>query len=435
MYIKILFISLIINISLYALTIENIIKDTLETNPIIKERIQSYKSAIKDVYIAKSGYYPKLDIFGAYGKERTNSISTLYKNIDLTKKEFAIVLSQNIFEGFGTQNDIKRQINRANSYAYSIIEEANKLSLDMAEAYINLFKQETLMKLAEENLKTHQKINKKIQERMDSGVGTTSELQQSISRLALANSNLLSETNNFEDIKTKFIKIYGKDIEFKKLSKPKNINYKFPKTFQEALQKALLQDPSLKVQRENIEVTKYNYEFSKKSFYPKIDLEIRSEWNNNIGGTEGHSDSTFVMLKFKYNLFNGKADTFNKEKMLTQKSKEMESLKDLKRRVKESIRLSWMAYKTLKKQIPFLEKYKEMSQKTLSSYLEEFDLGRRTLLDILDTEEELYSANRQLVTAKYDLIFAQYRILESMGIISYYIDKSIKKILQGNLLK
>ncbi len=112
----------------------------------------------------------------------------------------------------------------------------------------------------------------------------------------------------------------------------------------------------------------------------------------------------------------------------------MESLDSLKRRVKESIRLSWIANDMIKKQIPFWEKYRDMSQKTLTSYMEEFDLGRRTLLDILDTEEELYSAKRELVTAKYDLIFSQYRILESMGIISIYIDKAVKENLKKNLI-
>ncbi len=76
----------------------------------------------------------------------------------------------------------------------------------MVEAYTELFKQKELLKSAEINVETHKDINNKIQERIDSGVGANSELEQSLSRLALAESNLIVQMNNYEDAVTNFIK-------------------------------------------------------------------------------------------------------------------------------------------------------------------------------------------------------------------------------------
>lgn len=143
----------------------------------------------------------------------------------------------------------------------------------------------------------------------------------------------------------------------------------------------------------------------------------------------GSDDSSSIMLKLRYNLYNGNADTANKQKRVSELHQEMRVLEDLQRRVEESIRLSWMAYTTLDKQMVYLKTHKELSEKTLSSYVEEFNLGRRTLLDILDTEEEMYSADRELVIAKYDFILAQYRIIESIGTLSSQMDAGFADVV------
>ncbi len=406
-----------------AVTLEETVKEVLSTNPQVLERISYFRSVKQDVGIAESGYYPKIDIVAGIGREKTKNSSTLYKSKYLDREEVGIVLSQNIFEGFGTQSDVNKQLYRVSSAAYSVIEKANKISLDMVEVYTELLKQKGLLNAAEANIETHKKINAKIQERIDSGVGANSEIEQSSSRLALAESNYVVQMNNYEDAVSNFIKIYGSFVHPDDLEEPKQFS-NLPTTKSEAIAEASKLNPSLRVQRANIKVAKNNYNITKKEFYPRFDIEARQDWNRNIGGVNGRDDSASIMLKLRYNLYNGNADIANKQKSISAMHQELRSLEDLQRRVEESIRLSWMAYTTLEKQIGYLEKHKELTAKTLASYTEEFNLGRRTLLDILDTEEEMYSAERELSVAKYDYILAQYRIAESIGVLSSTMDST-----------
>ena len=411
-----------------AVTLEETVKEVLNTNPQILERINYFRSVKQDVGIAESGYYPKIDVVAGIGRERTNNNGTRFNNRTLDREETGIILTQNLFEGFGTQSDVNKQLYRVSSAAYSVIEQANQTSLFMVEAYTELFKQKELLHYAEANVETHKKINSKIKERIDSGVGANSELEQSLSRLALAESNLIVQMNNYEDTVSNFIKIYGSFIHPDDLEEPMSLS-NLPTSKSQAIAEASKLNPSLKVQRANIKVAKNNYNITKKDFYPRFDLEARQDWNRNIGGAEGSDDSASIMLKMRYNLYNGNADTANKQKSISKLHQEMRVLENLQRRVEESIRLSWMAYVTLEKQIGYLKTHKELSEKTLTSYVEEFNLGRRTLLDILNTEEEMYSADRELVTAKYDYLLAQYRIIENIGTLSSTIDAGFANVV------
>lgn len=118
--------------------------------------------------------------------------------------------------------------------------------------------------------------------------------------------------NNYEDTISNFIKVYGKYISPEDLVEPMMVK-NLPATKDEALELAKVNNPSLYVQKANIKVAKSNYDISEKEFLPKIDLELRQDWNYNIGGVRGSDDSRSIMLRVKYNLYNGNADTASKQ--------------------------------------------------------------------------------------------------------------------------
>lgn len=125
-----------------------------------------------------------------------------------------------------------------------------------------------------------------------------------------------------------------------------------------------------------------------------------------------------AMVTLDYNLFNGGADKSLKQKRISQIGQESEMLSDYQRSVKKNINLAWEEYATIKDQLEFLRQHVEYSKMTLDSYREEFTLGRRDLLDILDTEGEYYSARQELVKAELDLIQAKFKILQASGDLS-----------------
>jgi adhesin transport system outer membrane protein len=409
----------------FALSLNEAIVTVVENNPEVKEKVKFFNTVKKDQRIAFSGYLPTLDVQAGIGRELTKDGSTKDEKVTLTRKEAAIILRQDIFTGLDTWNLRNKEEERAYSAAYAAIAKANEIALKMANVYIELLKQKKLLELAEEKLETHTRINNKIKERINSGVGTNSELDQSDARLALAYSNVIVHQNNFEDAVTNFRNVYGADFDIEQFELP-NPDFPLPITIEEAIKEAFKSNPEIISQVRTIKAVKLDKKITESSFYPKVYVEADYAWNEDIDGIRGDGYSTRIMLKASMNLFNGGADYYRKQKNVTQKEQEIEILRNIKRRVKQNLRFAWMSYSLLEKQITYLNKHKKFSKKTLDSYYEEFKLGRRTLLDILNTEEEYFASQRELIKADYDYMLSKYRIVAYIGTLTDILNTSIK---------
>jgi len=167
---------------------------------------------------------------------------------------------------------------------------------------------------------------------------------------------------------------------------------------------ALEYNPSLLVGKYNIKGAEALYRESKSKFFPKIDFEASENYNDNYDEFIGTDDRFQAMLVVSYNLFRGGADEAARRSKISRLSQEISVVDDLKRQVVEGMDLSWGSYKLAMDQVPFLSDYKKQSLKTLKLYVKEYEMGERSLLDLLATENDLKRANDELIKAKYNLL-------------------------------
>jgi len=123
------------------------------------------------------------------------------------------------------------------------------------------------------------------------------------------------------------------------------------------------------------------------------------------------------MIRLRFNLFRGFKDEARRAETAELISEAREIRNNTHRQVIESIRLSWMAYQAVRDRIKYLELRVTSTVDTADSYNKQFNLGKRTLLDVLDTEAEVIDAKQALVNAKYDGLFSQFRILNGLGLL------------------
>ncbi len=397
----------------WGLTLEEAVNHVNSTNPVIMERMKNFEATKNDIGMAESGYYPSVDLEAKYGREVTDTV-TITPEEHLKYYQRGIKATLNIFEGFGTEADVEKQKARTEAAKNSVLEKANALGLQTVEAYLDLMKQHEFLQIVSANLKTHEEIHQRIKERTESGFGSKSELDQSIGRLALANSNAVVQQSNYRDAAARFARLYGEEVDVDKLVKP-TFDYSIPVTLESAVQKAQQNHPAISVQNANIHAAKENARLSNEAYYPRLDAEISKYDNDNVNGIRGHHDTEAAMLILSYNLYSGGYYGANREKQEVTALKEQSVLDNLKRAATENVTYAWIAFEEIGKQIPHLKAHRDFSIKTLEAYNQEFSLGRRTLLDILNTENERTTAERELVNAEYDLLLAKYRILEGIG--------------------
>lgn len=396
-----------------ALTLQDVIEHTLKTNPELLASRQQVLAREKEVRAAKGGYLPTLDAELGIGREWTESPATGGDDIELTRKEAALRLRQMIYDGSATSGEVDRQKARYNSALFDTRDTEETISLRTAEAYIEVLRQSELLQLLKSSLDEHQNIYDQMALRSQAGVGSRSDLDQISARLSLANSNFLAGQNNLQDAVSNFYGVVGYLPEVSTLIKPEGIAV--PNTKEDALANALNNNPQLQSAEADIEAAKAQYRASKSRHHPTLTLEGDRTWNEDIDGVEGDNEDWVIAVRLRYNLYNGGSDSARKKQSAYLIEEAREIRNNTKRQVEEGMRLSWHAYEYTQKQLVFLTRYSESVVATREAYRKQFNIGKRSLLDLLNTENELLEAKSNYLNASYDQLFSLYRIAQAEG--------------------
>lgn len=396
-------------------TMDEMLNEVIKKDSEIQERLYQFESIVQEVEMSKSGYLPKLDLIGRSGKKNTKSWDPSEKdNYDYSIGSLKAV--QNIFDGFGTTHATNRDVARAQAAYNKYLEVAQDKMKKAIVAYIDVIKYGKLVKITEDNIKIHEKIKEKVDERYKKGYGTKSELERVTGRLSLAISNHVSAKSNYADAKIKFRKALDKNIDAKDLETP-NFKYTLPNNFDEALQKSIKNNPSMLVSEHDKEVSKEALEYAKRNNYPTLDVELEATRYNNKNGSnvDSRDEDYSAMLVMNYNLYNGGKDQAEKLKYKSLQKFEAAHKQTLEEELKESLDLAWNSYVMLNEQLTYQKEYQKYTENSKEAYFEEFQLGRKSLIDLLDIQDEINSIKMQITSNEYEILISKYRILDATG--------------------
>ena len=401
-----------------AQTLRQSVEKVLETNPVILERLANYRETSKDLSIARSEYLPTVDLLSSVGYEMTDNKNTviLPDDTSLSYYENSLTIMLNLFDGFSTTNKIDYQKSRIIAAAYNFIEKADDIAFETTRRYIEVIKQRELLGTANENVTINEEIFTKVKDLYKAGLTTKSEMRKIESSLFLARSNLVVQKNNTIDAVFNFKKTFGERIDLDTLDIP-SFKVMLPKTLNEATSYSIRHNPSIMVSNFNIKAAQYLKDQKKKNYYPKIDLMVQQNLDNNTYGLETERNRFRAGVVLSYNLYRGGADSDSVQKAISTIYRDVQIKNELQRQTIEGLELSWSAYTMIDKQLVELIKYRDYSKETLELYKEEYDIGRRTLLDLLSSQNDFINAKAQIIRAKYDSLFSKYRILDSMGLL------------------
>lgn len=398
----------------HAETIQDAVKQMIETNPDVRAAAHNRLARDEEVKQAKAGYFPTLDFDAGAGKDYVDQPF----HDDLDPQVVRIGARQNIFAGLSTMNEVDRQKARVNSEAYIVQSTADNTALKTTTTYLDVLKNEALVNLANENLTLHQRIADQIKLRSESGVDRRADMDQIQSRLNLAQSNVIVTEQNLLDAQTSYHALVGHMPAH--LSRPEISEGLLPATLEEAEQKALANHPQLKSAKADLEARRKQEEVAKSPFMPLVDLEVDKTYAKDTNTltqpvNQEKQEDLRVFLHLRYNLFNGWKDEARKTETLHLSDEAREIKNHTHRQVVESIRLSWRAHEAAKKKTSYLQQRLQFAKATAAAYTKQWNIGQRTLLDVLDAEAERIDAARQLVTAEFEGITAYYRIMNGTG--------------------
>ena len=391
-------------------------QSALEVHPEIQAGINARLSVEEQMKAAKGGYLPQVDLLAGYGREGTDSPGTrgtTHNTETLTRGESTLRLQQMLFDGFATRSEVGRQRATVNARAYEVLGTSERTGLDVAQVYLEVLKRQDLVRLAEDNLRSHERIYDQISLRSQSGVGRMADLDQAEARLAQARNNLITEQTNLADAQVNYFSVVGRETS--ELSLPSGLPDGLPQSLQAAREEMLANNPFLSSAQADVQASEQQYEAAKSSFYPRFDAELSRGADNNLDGVSGHSNEWQAMLRMRYNLFAGGSNKADLQSKAHQINQAMDIRNNALRVLVEDLGLAWNALDNARQQLPIAQQYVDHSSRVRESYQKQFTLGERSLLDLLDSENELFTASRRLEDVRYTELFTQYRIKATMG--------------------
>lgn len=406
---------LVLSTPLQAITLEEATYTAIENSPTVRQAIAKYRESSQDIAITKSsGYYPSVDLSAGMGHETTYADDTTPEDISLTRREFALSLTQPIFNGFSTKYEVRRLTSEAESDRWAALIQVENTALSVAESFSNVLRYRELLSLADLNLQTHQRIYEQIKLKSDTGVGRQSDLSQITARLAKAHANELAAQNNLRDAESNYKDVVG-ELPPEEMIYPIPDRDLLPKNLDDAIQQSLAKNPAVEGSKWDVDATE-NYEHSVDSDkYPSINFVLERSWNNNMDGVEGPDADLLAMVRLEYNLYSGGSFKHSKEVAVQQTMQASEIRRQTIRDTELTVRLAWAAYTATVGQKEHIKQYVIATKESQLAYEKQFRLGRRTLLDVLDSENELFQARQDYVNADYDELFSEFRLFNAKG--------------------
>ncbi|HAT1949647.1 TPA: TolC family outer membrane protein [Legionella pneumophila] len=394
-------------------------------NPDILLNTAKGLSAKQAIDKAKGGLYPSIDVTGGFGRQR--SVNPTLAAIDDTPSttlnivESAVELRQRLFAGGGIINEVKRNQYLTEAQKWKTQGIAEDLALEITKNYFAVLLHERLYAYSIENLKAHKAVFKMIKERADAGITRTAEVDQANARLALAEANKISALADLQEVKINYAKTVGKwpeNLQMPHVPARKSL----PNNLARIIEKGLDNHPTVKSSYADIKEAKAQYDVARAAYYPEVNLVLNSSKNKNLGGLIGPNDSDTVAVRMNYNAFRGGADAARIRETAYQVQEAYETKNRTLLELKETIRLAWNAYVASALRIQPLKQHVTASRKTRTAYQDEFKVGKRTLLDLLDSQNEYYQSQIELARAENDEILSRYRILNGMGCLLKYLN-------------
>lgn len=383
----------------------------IENNPEVQQAWHTFKSSIYGVDAARSGYLPSVDVSASAGYERRNyGIEDEYN-----RNTAELSVTQMLYDGFRTSNTVERFERIQLIRYFELLSQTEQTALDASIAFLDVQKFKELVTLAEENLQEHESVYQQIEQSVGAGVARAADLEQISGRLSLAQSNVLTEYANLHDVTARYLRVVG-ELPVNDIKQAKLDEQNVPISINQALDIAYKNSPTFYASLYNIEAQEANAQAQKAAFHPNVDLSARygTQDRDELGLNETRTEAR-VGIDITYNLYNGGLDSANLEQAYQDvniaKYQRDQACVD----IRQSLQIAYHNVNNIEQKLPTLESYKNSSNRVKIAYRDQFDIGQRTLLDVLDAENEAFQSNRSYIVAQYDRQTAILTMLNEMG--------------------
>jgi len=398
------------------LSVEDSIYGVLRNHHNLRGMIENREVLDHEVRRAQAGFGPRVDVTGQAGGSVLSDSSTRSQNLDSQmwgKVGYSAQLVQPIWDGFATRSRVRTAKSTLESQKYRVFDTATSLSLDAIIAHIDLLRRRKIYELSEENVAHHKSLVGQAQDRASLGADTAADVTQAQSRLQRALSSLSEAKASLLVAEETYTRLTGLPAasRLQTVTMPPQLYT----ASQAVLEKAKKSNPKLAAYLQDIRASRAERELADSAFSPALNLEAGPNYTN-LGGTSDRWVYSFdVMGVVRWNIFNSGADVAERRAASARMRQSRQVMYNFIDDLKLDVDSTWVNYLAAQEQYNHYSKAIEYNKYTRTAYIEQFQIGKRSILDVLDTESELYNSATQAETARGNILVGAYRLSALTG--------------------
>jgi len=396
------------------ITLQKSVIDTLRYAPRL-EMIKHNREAVgHDLDKSKGRWYPKLDVRGGYGSDSYNSKLNSDTDGDWDSRgELSAILSQRLYDGGEASSQIRLDERRAASLDYRVFDNAESLALDAVIANMEVYRQRELLFLAEENAKAHRDILSSLKEREQAGAGSVADVTQTQARLSMAQASIEKTRSALQAALNEYQRLTGVlPGKIAMTPYPQNL---IPTSLDEMTAQAVGNNPKINAAGEDVNAEVERINIAKANYHPYVYAELSSSYSDGVENQDYWERTDAAMVRFNWNLFNGGSDVAGHKATKARKRQAEADKYDLTLAVESETKTTWAQYMSSLNEVKEYTAAVQYNRDTKEIYLEQFGVAQRSLLDVLDSENEVFQSSSQLVTSSVNEQIAAYKLMALSG--------------------
>src|SRR5687768_7404882 len=386
----------------YAVELRDAVQAALSTNPEIRQAVANTEATREERVQAQGLWYPRVSVEGSAGVR--NLRNPTRRNIGIADEtlwpiEGELIVDQLLFDSGGREAEIRRQAARTDAAAARVEERSEFVALNVARTYIDYLLQQRLVAIAEDNATFHERLSGDLREGVSKGSISIADQQQAEERLQSGRARVTEAREDLENAGITFRALTGLPVD--SVSMPPDLSQCQPGTLEEAEALARQNNPRVQEAIADLATAREDIRAARADIGPRVNLEGRARAGHDIDGFSGRTTDLMGNVVLRWDLYNGRIKEAHAR------------LFERTRRAEEDVRTAWSRLQNQSRLVSELETQQRIADDLLLSYREQFNIGRRSLLDVLDAQNTRNNVQAQTETARLSKLYAQYRVLAS----------------------
>src|SRR5215213_719687 len=398
----------------FGVELRDAVQAALGTNPEIRQAVANRLATQEERVQATGLYYPRISVEGSAGVRRLRNPTRRSIGIadqTLWPVEGDLIIDQLLYDSGGREAEIRRQASRTDAAAARVEERSEFVALNVSRTYIDYLLQQRLVAIAQDNVTFHERLVGDLREGVSKGSISIADQQQAEERLQSARARVTEAREDLDQAAITFRTLTGIPVDT--VSMPPELSQCMPASLADAEADARQNNPRVREAIADLSTAREEIKAAKAELGPTVHLEGRGRLGHDIDGFEGKTTDLQALAVLRWTLFNGGIKEANVREQQHRADEVHGRLFERTRAAEEDVRTAWSRLQNQTALTSELETQGRISDDVLLSYREQFNIGRRSLLDVLDAQNTRNNVQAQTETARLSKLYAQYRVLAS----------------------